>query len=123
MLGDAPQEEQEAFNSVREASGKIEEEAVRDFRKNCTKQNLEKRLQRHALSQLLGREEPIVLPPETRRLLPPGLYVVQKGESLSLIAEKFYGQQNLWDVIYLENADAIGNDPDRVPTGITLRIP
>lgn len=45
-----------------------------------------------------------------------------KGETLRILAEKLFGSREFWIYIYLENRDLIG-DPNRVPAGITLRIP
>ncbi|MHC4262195.1 MAG: LysM peptidoglycan-binding domain-containing protein [Planctomycetota bacterium] len=49
-------------------------------------------------------------------------HTVARGETLSHIAEKYYGRAVLWRRIYDENREEIA-DPDRVSEGTVLRIP
>ena len=49
-------------------------------------------------------------------------YTVLKGDSLSKIAKKVYGDANRWRVIYEANTDIIKN-PDLIHPGQTLKIP
>ena len=49
-------------------------------------------------------------------------YTVQKGELLSGIAKKVYGDASKWFAIYQANIDKI-TDPDNPPTGLTLHLP
>ena len=49
-------------------------------------------------------------------------YVTEKGDSLSSIARKFYGDSKAWKKIYQANKDVIPN-PDKLPVGITITIP
>jgi nucleoid-associated protein YgaU len=49
-------------------------------------------------------------------------YVVAKGDSLSKIAQRFYGDAHDWRRIYEANRDQI-NDPDLIHPGQELRIP
>jgi nucleoid-associated protein YgaU len=49
-------------------------------------------------------------------------YVVAKGDSLSKIAERAYGDGNKWRKIYEANKDII-KDPDLIYPGQALRIP
>jgi nucleoid-associated protein YgaU len=49
-------------------------------------------------------------------------YVVQKGDSLSRIAKKEYGNANDWRKIFEANRDVI-EDPDLIYPGQTLQIP
>jgi len=48
-------------------------------------------------------------------------YEVQKGETLSSISDKFKGIS--WKVIYEENKEIIGNNPNNVKRGLKLFIP
>ena len=48
---------------------------------------------------------------------------VKTGTDLWLLAGWYYGNPHLWDVIYFENQDIIGDDPDNVFPGMTLNIP
>jgi nucleoid-associated protein YgaU len=47
---------------------------------------------------------------------------VLKGDSLSTIAKREYGQANQWKRIYEANRDQI-KDPDLIHPGQVLRIP
>jgi nucleoid-associated protein YgaU len=49
-------------------------------------------------------------------------YTVLKGDSLSTIAKREYGQANQWKRIYEANRDQI-KDPDLIHPGQVLRIP
>jgi nucleoid-associated protein YgaU len=52
----------------------------------------------------------------------PRTYVVAKGDSLSKIAQHFYGDANQWRRIFEANREHI-KDPDLIHPGQTLRIP
>lgn len=49
-------------------------------------------------------------------------YVVTKGDSLSAIAQREYGDMKEWHRIYDANRDII-KDPDLIYPGQTLRLP
>ena len=49
-------------------------------------------------------------------------YVVAKGDSLSAIAQREYGDAQEWRRIYDANRDTI-KDPDLIYPGQTLRLP
>ena len=49
-------------------------------------------------------------------------YTVVKGDSLSAIAKREYGDANKWHAIYEANRDVI-KDPDLIHPGQTLRLP
>jgi LysM repeat protein len=49
-------------------------------------------------------------------------YTVEKGDSLSKIAQKVYGKASLWRQIYEANQDNI-KDPDLIYPGQVLRLP
>jgi nucleoid-associated protein YgaU len=53
---------------------------------------------------------------------PMSTYVVVKGDSLSKIAQRAYGDGNKWRKIYEANKDVIKN-PDLIYPGQSLRIP
>ncbi|MGE5707324.1 MAG: LysM peptidoglycan-binding domain-containing protein [Bacteroidota bacterium] len=50
-------------------------------------------------------------------------YIVQKGDSLSKIAQNQLGDANRWREIYELNKDLIGADPNRIFPGQVLRLP
>ena len=54
---------------------------------------------------------------------PVTVHIVRSGESLALIAKKFYGDGEQWHRIYDENRTVIGPDPNRIVAGQALRIP
>lgn len=49
-------------------------------------------------------------------------YTVVKGDSLSKIAKKFYGNANRWKEIHQANLDTIKN-PDLIKVGQVITIP
>lgn len=50
-------------------------------------------------------------------------YEVKAGVDLWLLAGWFYGNPHLWDIIYYENIDIIGDDPDDLSVGMVINIP
>ncbi len=50
------------------------------------------------------------------------IYIVQKGDTLWGIAEKYWGDGRECYRIYRENADVIGNDMDFILPGMSLRL-
>jgi LysM repeat protein len=53
---------------------------------------------------------------------PPQTYVVQPGDTLGRIAQKFYGRSALWPLIFEANRDKI-SDPGLIRVGMELLIP
>jgi len=49
-------------------------------------------------------------------------YTVKKGDTLSHIAQRFYGKAGQWSRIYEANRDQL-DDPDLILPGQTLKIP
>lgn len=49
-------------------------------------------------------------------------YVVQSGDSLSKIAQKYYGDASLYTKIFEANRDVL-KDPNKISPGQKLRIP
>jgi nucleoid-associated protein YgaU len=49
--------------------------------------------------------------------------VVVRGDYLSKIAQRFYGNGNLWPKIYAANKAVIGPDPNLIFPGQSLVIP
>jgi nucleoid-associated protein YgaU len=49
-------------------------------------------------------------------------YIVQKGDTLSKIAEEYYGDAKLYPKIFEANRDIL-KDPDKIRPGQKLRIP
>ena len=50
-------------------------------------------------------------------------YEIQSGDTLLSISEQFYGDATQWRKIYDANRDVIGNNPDALKVGTTLKIP
>ena len=60
--------------------------------------------------------------PELAPAVSSGTYVVVKGDSLSKIALRYYGNAAKWRRIYEANRESI-KDPDLIYPGQELRIP
>jgi len=65
-------------------------------------------------------KEPSFTPPTSA---PVKTYTVQEGDTLSVIAKKFYGDEAEYQKIYNANKDLIGSDPDMIKVGQELTIP
>lgn len=53
---------------------------------------------------------------------PSATHTVKKGDTLSAIAERYYGDANAYDKIFDANRDQL-NDADKIYPGQVLRIP
>ncbi len=51
------------------------------------------------------------------------IYEIQSGDSLSLIAKRYYGDPMKYPRIYDANKAVIGDDPDKIFPGQKIRIP
>jgi nucleoid-associated protein YgaU len=54
-----------------------------------------------------------------------GSYTVKAGDTLTSIAEKIYGEssKSTYQDIYEANKALIGDNPDQIKVGMTLKIP
>lgn len=55
--------------------------------------------------------------------LPIEGYVVASGDTLSKLAQRYYGDSALWPKIYAANVLMIGTDPNVLEIGMRLTIP
>jgi nucleoid-associated protein YgaU len=51
------------------------------------------------------------------------IHIVRPGQTLSHIAQEHYDDPTLWRVIYLNNRELIGSNPNRLAAGTRLEIP
>ncbi len=51
------------------------------------------------------------------------VYIVQRGDYLASIAGRYYGDLQLWPIIYEANRDLVGPDPGIIEVGYELIIP
>jgi nucleoid-associated protein YgaU len=58
----------------------------------------------------------------TAKVVEPETYTVAKGDSLSKIAKKVYGNANRWREIFDANRDQLDN-PDLIQPGQVLKLP
>src|SRR5574341_782239 len=70
---------------------------------------------------------PVVVPassPQPTAAEQPGqTHTVGEGETLASIAQQYYEDSALWRKIYDANKDAIGENPDSIKIGQSLKIP
>jgi nucleoid-associated protein YgaU len=50
-------------------------------------------------------------------------YTIAKGDSLSKIAKRIYGDAQQWRRIYEANREIIGDNPDLIHPGQALKLP
>jgi nucleoid-associated protein YgaU len=55
--------------------------------------------------------------------LPTKFHTVKEGETLSSIAQEYYGDPNDYTLIYEANKEEIGPDPDQIKVGLKLKVP
>ena len=66
--------------------------------------------------------------PDFAQCSPPGpggiqTYTIRTGDSLSTVAETYYGDPTLWRTIYNFNRDKIGENPNAIQAGMALKVP
>lgn len=66
--------------------------------------------------------EPAATPAKSQQAAATQTYVVQKGDSLSKISQRFYGTTKYWKEIYNANKERIGN-MNQLKVGTELTIP
>lgn len=72
----------------------------------------------------LNRPAEISRRPTAGTTVTAGTYhAIKSGETLSTIAERYYGSAAAWNRIYAANKAIIGSDPDRLVVGRRLLIP
>jgi nucleoid-associated protein YgaU len=78
-----------------------------------------------ALLHLARTELPALFPPIREPTPFAKEYTVQRGDTLSRLAGKFYGDVSpgSWQRIYAANKEVIGPHPSRLRIGMRLRIP
>lgn len=111
----------EAWHTLLKATKTLWEKANWQFRKNPTSANFKKLLQTLANNQLLGGNLNYCKPEGWQVV--NKTYKVRKGDSLSGISNQFYKKTGYWDIIYIENRDVIGDNPDKLKVGAELIIP
>lgn len=67
------------------------------------------------------REEHLV--PDRTEVVVLANHTVQRGDSLSLLARRYYGQVHQWDPIFQANIAKIGPNPNLIEVGMELVIP
>jgi nucleoid-associated protein YgaU len=72
-----------------------------------------------------AKQETIAVLPETGmgEVIEQDQYTVQKGDWLSKIALRAYGDMFAWEKIYEANKELIGSSPDLIEEGMVLTIP
>jgi len=81
----------------------------------------------NTINRLRVKEAPAArpVPPPLAEATKPAeatTYVVQPGDTLSALAQRFYGKASLYPRIFEANRDIL-NNPDLIKVGQTLKIP
>lgn len=75
-----------------------------------------------AIERLQAQLNPTAPAPEAAPATAERTYTVQEGDTLSAIAERFYGSADEWPRLHEANRDQIDN-PELIQPGQTLRVP
>jgi nucleoid-associated protein YgaU len=62
-------------------------------------------------------------PSQPRASGPEQTYTVEAGDTLAKIAQKYYGDETLWRMLYDANRGLIGDNPDNIKVGTQIKIP
>ena len=52
-----------------------------------------------------------------------GSYAIARGDTLSRVAQRAYGDPMLWDLLVEANRDVLGGDPEHLAVGMSIAIP
>ena len=105
----------------REEAAKASAEKSRAYKEEMDRRLAEARAKARAAQEAKEKEEAAKAAREEVTL--PTEYTVQPGDSLSAIAQKFYGNAALWQEIYKANKKVIGDNPSLIKVGQVLKIP
>lgn len=112
-----------AYYMAQETLQTLVKDAEQAFRALPTSDNYAKWYGERVLAQLLDVDEG----PFFCTYTPSGrkMHVVQQGDWLSKLAKRFYGNKNLWDVIYEDGTNQFArmHHPDKIVPGWRLVIP
>ena len=105
---------------AREMTISISEDAEKEFRNHPSSENFWKWMATLKMIDAIGADMPSGFAP-AHTFLYNKPYIVVTGDTLSKIALKFYGYENLWDIIWLDS----GADfhPDKIVPGQKLSLP
>jgi len=90
---------------------------------NLTNGNLIYTGQELKIPDVKARVSTIKETPQNSIAVSPGSYTVVKGDSLSSIALRAYGDLFAWDKIFQANISVIGKNPNLIHSGLVLTIP
>jgi len=51
------------------------------------------------------------------------IHTLKQSEDLWYLAEYYYGDAALWDILFYYNRETIGDDPENLYPGMKLQIP
>jgi nucleoid-associated protein YgaU len=111
----------ESWNTLLKATKTLWEKANWQFRKTPTSPNFKKLLQALVINQQLGGNLNYCKPEGWQSVNQS--YKVRDGDTLPGISNQFYKKQSYWDIIYIENHEVIGDDPDKLKVGAEITIP
>ena len=74
-------------------------------------------------SNVSGGSSSVVVPPKEAAPPPRRSYTVVRGDSLSKIAKREWGDANKWRKLYDANRAVVGDNPDLIKPGQVLVIP
>jgi hypothetical protein len=114
----------EAWDVLETAANRGRQRAEQTFKLNPTSANLRNYLKKGVIDQIFGGEGfTLDFSAGLKRLRTEKEHTVIRGETLSDISSLFYGSTVYWPLIYMQNADLIGKNPDNLTAGITLEMP
>jgi hypothetical protein len=112
-----------ALATLRGSTTKITRTAEKRFRDEPSSKNYREYCHAAAVSLLVDGEGFSDMPAAVPRLRREKFYVTRAGDTLSGISKMFYSTPSYWDFIYMMNRKEVGANPDRLASGLRLRIP
>ncbi len=101
----------------------ISNEWLERFKTHPSADNYQKAISARLIAQQLYDAPSFDWLEDVSRQQPAGRYTIQDGDTLSALAQTFYGETWRWPAIYEANVDKLGADPDLILPSVTITIP
>jgi nucleoid-associated protein YgaU len=110
-------EEKEELSEAEKRIKELDEKAKKEADEKAKAEAKEK------AAAYLERKEQLQKRQEARRIPTVGKHVVVAGDTLTGLAQKYYGDPKMYMILYEANKEVIGDDPDLIKIGMELVVP
>jgi nucleoid-associated protein YgaU len=110
-------EEKEELTQAEEKIRKLDEKIAKETDEKAKAEAREK------AAAYLERKRQLKERQDARLIPTSGKHVVVAGDTLTALAQKYYGDAKKYMILYEANKEVIGDDPDMIKIGMELVVP